>query len=432
MSYTEDILKTLPDRAGYGRSSQIYTPVPIAKDMVNILPDQVWNKNTTFLDICCKSGVFLHEIYLKLMETESLIQEFPDKAARRNHILKNQLYGISPDQMCQLMSTRTVYGTIGCESNIISFGDNYLRVMQNTDKRFLYNRLKEEFNKMNFDVVIGNPPYNKGMDLDFVDLGYKVQNKYVCMITPAKWQTAEANQRVSSKSINYGQFRKLYVPHMSYVCFYPACKDVFDILQVDGITWYLLDKDNHEQCIVENKCRYTKEFNSCEKRSIKNRESLFNIGNEIVKYLGNYNIFTFPYQPQYKHFQVWTNTQVPGGGLSTQIAARKTLFVGESYIEEDIGVYIEHSVASTCQFSSDNKSECESFISWLNTRFTRFFVAINISKLGPMLDDNCFRFVPAPPSGKFDHIYTDEELYKAFNLPQKYIDVIEAVVKERK
>lgn len=43
-----------------------------------------------------------------------------------------------------------------------------------------------------------------------------------------------------------------------------------------------------------------------------------------------------------------------------------------------------------------------------------------------------FRFVPAPPSGKFDHIYTDAELYKAFNLPQKYIDVIEAVVKERK
>lgn len=34
--------------------------------------------------------------------------------------------------------------------------------------------------------------------------------------------------------------------------------------------------------------------------------------------------------------------------------------------------------------------------------------------------------------GKFDHIYTDEELYKTWNLPQKYIDVIEAVIKERK
>lgn len=108
------------------------------------------------------------------METESLIQEFPDKAARRKHILQNQIYGISPDPMCQLMSTRTVYGTINGQSNIISFGDNYLRVMQNTNKTFLYNRLKEEFSKMNFDVVIGNPPYNKGMDLDFVDLGYKI------------------------------------------------------------------------------------------------------------------------------------------------------------------------------------------------------------------------------------------------------------------
>lgn len=57
---------------------------------------------------------------------------------------------------------------------------------------------------MKFDVVIGNPPYNKGMDLDFVDLGYKLSKKNVCMITPAKWQTAEASQKVSSKNINYG------------------------------------------------------------------------------------------------------------------------------------------------------------------------------------------------------------------------------------
>ena len=88
--------------------------------------------------------------------------------------------------------------------------------------------------------------------------------------------------------------------------------------------------------------------------------------------------------------------------------------------------------ASTCSFSSDSKQECEYFVSWLNTKFTRFFVAINISKLTGIICDDCFRFVPAPPSGKFDHIYTDAELYKAFNLPQKYIDVIEAVVKERK
>ena len=46
--------------------------------------------------------------------------------------------------------------------------------------------MKKEFGQMKFDVVIGNPPYNKGMDLDFVDLGYKISNKYTVMITPAK------------------------------------------------------------------------------------------------------------------------------------------------------------------------------------------------------------------------------------------------------
>ena len=62
----------------------------------------------------------------------------------------------------------------------------------------------------------------------------------------------------------------------------------------------------------------------------------------------------------------------------------------------------------------------------------RFFLLGNISTRSNIFTSNYFRFVPAPPSGKFDHIYTDEELYKAFNLPQKYIDIIESVIKERK
>lgn len=89
---------------------------------------------------------------------------------------------------------------------------------------------------------------------------------------------------------------------------------------------------------------------------------------------------------------------------------------------------------------SDKLSECESFKSYINCKFTRFFVLINISKV-TVANDNTFRFVPSPMildergnrvSGKFDHIYTDEELYKTWNLPKKYIDVIEAVIKERK
>lgn len=451
MSHTENILGMLSDRAGTGKDSQIYTPIPIAKDMTNILPEEVWNKDTTFLDPACKSGVFLHEIYLKLMETPSMIQDFPDKAERKKHILQNQLYGISPNGMCQLMSTRTVYGTIQGENNIISFESNYLAVMQNADKTFLYERLKKEFNTMKFDVVIGNPPYNKGMDLDFVDLGYKISNKYTVMITPAKWQTAEANQKVSSKNINYGQFRQIYVPHMSYVCFYPDCLDVFGISQADGISYFMIDKNStyENNCIVQNKCNLQQCVNSTVVRDITRQQSLWNIGNEIVEYLGKYDKYRLTKVYERKNNTVNINKQLRqslSGACDWENSCIKKEYIGcGGYIFSQKGHNIgvidkirclsknEESTSSTSMdvFTSDSIDECKSFYTWINSKFTRFFILINISSL-TILNDNTFRFVPAPPTGKFAHIYTDEELYKAFNLPQKYIDVIEAIIKERK
>lgn len=87
-------------------------------------------------------------------------------------------------------------------------------------------------------------------------------------------------------------------------------------------------------------------------------------------------------------------------------------------------------------FSSDDIDECKSFTSWLTTKFTRFFVAINLSKLNNILTDDYFRFVPAPPptaSGNpWDHIYTDKELYDYFKISPEHQEVIEAVIKERK
>jgi len=47
-----------------------------------------------------------------------------------------------------------------------------------------------------FDTVVGNPPYNGGWDIDFVIRGFNLSKSYVLMITPAKWQTAEADQKI--------------------------------------------------------------------------------------------------------------------------------------------------------------------------------------------------------------------------------------------
>ena len=148
--------------------------------------------------------------------------------------------------------------------------------------------------------------------------------------------------------------------------------------------------------------------------------------------MGKYTPYHFPFYTKNHRYRVYINSKIAlGASPSLYSSSGSFQCVGLCRIIDSQSPS-KVIVDSTKVFESDTIAECESFVSWVQSRFTRFFVAINISKLNNILTDDCFRFVPAPPSGKFDHIYTDEELYKAFNLPQKYIDVIEAVIKERK
>ena len=162
-------------------------------------------------------------------------------------------------------------------------------------------------------------------------------------------------------------------------------------------------------------------------RDIRGDKSLLNIGQEIIDYLGQYESFN---PDLYKNniagkYKVWINNLVPG---NQQVSAGGFLGIGKAYISE---VRPDKNQID-CYFSSNSYGECLSYLSYINCKFTRFFLSCYYSKLTGVICKQCFRFVPAPPSGKFDHIYTDQELYDAFNLPQKYRDVIEAVIKERK
>lgn len=422
-----------------GNNTSIVTPANIAEDMVAIVPDEAFIPESKFIDICIKSEIFLTSIRERLMNSAAMIEAIPDYKERYQYITNNQLYGIAPNGQCQMYSVRAVYGTLKVDNpHILCFGafEQYKTACINNNHKLLIDEMKKEFGQMKFDVVIGNPPYSKGMDLDFVDLGYKLSNKYTVMITPAKWQTAANDYSgCASKNINYKQFREMYVPHMSYVCFYPDCVDVFNVSQSDGITYYILDPNLHAECTVENKCKINKYLNSCRNRNISDRQTLWNVANDIVEYLAQYKRFVFKH-PLQAEYLVITNSQLANGGgarggvgIFNNEGNFQCVGLSDIYTPQ---TQMQASGASCITFTSNSKDECESFISWLNTKFTRFFVAINISKLTGILTNDYFRFVPAPPTGKFDHIYTDQELYEAFDLPQKYRDVIEAVIKERK
>lgn len=114
-----DILETIASLS----NDEVSTPPNVAVKMLNELeayyekenradPDYIplfSNPKLTFLDPACKSGIFLKEIARRLFT--GLVDAFPDEQKRRNHILRNQLFGIAITELTALASRRTLYGS---------------------------------------------------------------------------------------------------------------------------------------------------------------------------------------------------------------------------------------------------------------------------------------------------------------------------------
>lgn len=428
----------------------VFTPENVVEEMLDRLPEDFWTPDKRILDICSKSGRFLKYAFNKLYSSPYLSEMTPNE--RKKHIIENQLFGISNDFTCLVLAETTLYGFAQYGKRNIKLVSNLEAVVKRADRQSELG--KETGFDMHFDLVIGNPPYNKGMDIDFIDLGYELSKQYTVMIVPAKWQTADANQRISSK-MSYGQFREKLVPHMEYVCFYPDCLDVFGISESCGISWFILDKSNtyENSCTVENKCNLQKYANGIEKRDITHRQTLWNIGNRIIEHLnrgGQYKSYEFSPIENRKAYTLNINTQLAdcrtaSGAWDFQNSCIRKEFIGKGgqMFSQDGRITLlsktrllrgaEKSSVSASKdvFTSDDIDECKSFYTWINSKFTRFLMLINISSL-TILNDNTFRFVPCPPHNSFDHLYTDKELYDWFNLPEEYRVVIDSILRDRK
>lgn len=106
---------------------------------------------------------------------------------------------------------------------------------------------------MNFDIVIANPPYDRtDIQMKFGLACFDICKKYNVMIIPAKWQC----KGDKTKEKLYSTFRKEVVPHMSKICYWVDCKDVFNIGETSGISYYIADKQKKfEYKTIENRCK---------------------------------------------------------------------------------------------------------------------------------------------------------------------------------
>lgn len=468
------------DRILFGSKKEIVTPEYIAKQMVDLIPAEVFNSKAKILDVACKSGVFLKCLIDRFMSDDEELPinheiEYKDKHVRLQNLVQNQLCGLCLSDHGYLVSNYTVIDTVQKYENKLigdQFNNNimnsivdlpnitringYQSMLKNDDvlkgdqHQTLREEIKNKFDlhvkdgeELTFDVVMGNPPYNDDDYLDFVNFGHKISSKYTVMITPAQWQS-KAGQKNEA-------FRREVVPYMKEVVYYPDCLDVFAAQVSSGVCYYLIDKTaKTDKCKVTNSSVMKPCIDSVEYRDIKLEQTLWNCGNAIVNKVQNtvgYKNYCISKVEVKKKYTVNLNKQITKATGTSGCWDWKNSCIRDDWVGKGGVLFTENgtlvlpipkiitdkvdksSGTSINVFTSDDEAEIKSYLSWIKTKFVRFLILINIGSL-TMMNQRGWRFVPDP--GVFDHIFTDKELYEKYNLTDEEIKIIESTIKELK
>jgi len=275
-------------------NDEVFTPPVFANRMLDTLAQawaannggaNIWaDKTVKFLDPCTKTGIFLREITSRL--TKGLEDEIPNLEKRVNHILTKQVFGIAITHLTSLLARRSVYcskhaqgehsiakdfagddGNIWfermehtwdgekckhCGASKSTFDreaglETHAYAFIHTDN--IKTRLSEIFGgNMQFDVIIGNPPYQLSDDgfgtsaapiyHHFVEQAKALEPRFLSMVVPARWFAG-------GKGLDEFRSSMLEDDHLRIIEDFPDSNDVFPGTQIKGgICFFLWDKNN--------------------------------------------------------------------------------------------------------------------------------------------------------------------------------------------
>jgi site-specific DNA-methyltransferase (adenine-specific) len=506
-------------------NDEVFTPPEFANRMLDTLAcawaashngTNLWaDKTVKFLDPCTKSGVFLREITSRL--NKGLADEMPNLEERVNHILTKQVFGIGITHLTSLLARRSVYcskyangshsiakgfdseaGNIwfertehtwtngkctfcGASQAALDRGEaleTHAYAFIHTDN--IKTRIAELFGgNMQFDVIIGNPPYqldDGGFGKSaapiyqlFVEQAKKLEPRYLSLVIPARWFAG-------GKGLDEFREAMLADNRLRSIDDYLSAADVFPGVGLKGgVCYFLWERDNPGLCRVTTRFKDWP-VSTATRRLLEQGADVFirfNEGLSILKKVvsvetGQTKTLLLP---ENKRFDRLVSSRKPFA-LETTFKGKATKRAGDVLIYQNGGIgYVArnsvpsgtelidkwkiyvgraapgtgnrdtypHRILSTpfigepgsicsetylCIGPLDSKIEAESVLSYLTCRLTRLLILLH--KPSQDTTRKVYTFVPTQDWTKQ---WTDADLYAKYGLTVSEIAFIEKIVR---
>jgi hypothetical protein len=521
-SHNPDILTCIANLS----NDEVFTPPEFANRMLDTLAEawaadnkgaNIWaDKTVKFLDPCTKSGVFLREITSRL--NKGLEKDIPDLHKRVDHILTNQVFGIGITKITSLLARRSIYcskhargehsiaksftsddGSIwfertehfwkGGKCDFCSASEQTLERGERLETHayaFIHTddikkRITEIFgDKMQFDVIIGNPPYqlNDGAGGGgtsagpiyqlFVDKAKELAPRYLAMITPSRWFTG-------GKGLDEFRDSMLTDNRIRSIDDFLGASDVFPSIGLKGgVCYFLWDRDHRGTCRVTTRYKDWPASTATRKLLEEGADVFvrFNEGVNILKKVmavesGGNSLAL----PEHKRFDRLVSARKPFGlastfkGKTTKVRGDLEVFQkgGRGYVAKEevsngkdlinswklfVGFAAPgtgnkdtypHKVISTPFIAQPgsistetylaigpfgSEQEAASALSYLSCRLSRFLIQLH--KASQNTTRKVYNFVPVQ---KWTKQWTDEDLYAKYGITEDEVQFIEKIVR---
>lgn len=452
--------------------SQEVLEEPRLVDQGQVTEDIFLNPEARILEMNSKSGLYplymAYSLYamklpgpedkLPLEQTQALWQE----------TVEQQIFVLCKTRMAESITRRTLVGYQDWTVNT-TYIPHLLERMENDPQRLAKKLEKPETwrkngEPMTFDAIVGNPPYqiadggNNASAMPvyqrFVELATTIEPHYASMIMPSRWYSGGRGlDDFRANIMNDTRMRVLYDYASSDYCF-PGV----DIS--GGICYFLWDKDYDGPCTVTNAesqiahsvKRYLNEFpilvrsnaaiSIIDKVARRKEQTL----DTFVSSQKPFGLRTFARPDENGDLTLrWNGGKGPissdkvTGGTELidkwKVIVSRVLYEhggkadknGQSRILSILEMLGPKEVCSETYIvvnSYDTEAEAAGLYSYLKTKFARFLIMQATSSI--MITRGCFMFVPVQ---NFTEEWTDEKLYKKYELTEDEIAFIESTIR---